>query len=525
MDHGEQEEDEHNFSTSSSHTHRLPTLNGADALLDALQEHRPISTGLTGIDQILSSDSIQLDSQHETGVQRGTVTELYGVPSCGKTAICMQLTAHALTQDSEAVVSWIDTGSPLPWSRLDEMCASAAGCDNTTITTIAEDTDTQSSLLHRLNHGAVATLPQLSALILHPPDSWPPAHTSLLIIDDISNIIMAGLPQSSRTAHTTGTPGSTQKREDILSKHNALRRASIISSLSLGLQRLAATRNIAIVVTSNTTSARAKTSGKAVLRSVFHSQQWNEGITNRIVLYRNRWSVDSMRFDGMTRLEKRKQMHKETFPLRIAEIERLRGQEVSAQGVKFVITSKGLRELEPPGDVAVTVVAEQGRYCQGLLSDNNNDAMQNMGLEDDLLFESEGLEDDLGEQEDMAEAEEALPGSSPPTLSHSEERFPEQNAEVLEEHDEPLRKEIADSKGGEDDLLPALPRQASNMSETSKHAGFLPSSQLLQQKRPPDDDGSHPLPLTRRSKRIAKDMPRVNGMKSKQQEDDMLLGN
>ncbi|KAF5609380.1 DNA repair rhp55 [Fusarium pseudoanthophilum] len=86
-------------------THRLPTVSASQAL-DELDNDASthISTGIEDLDRSLIAN-ITADSQDTTkgGVQRGQVTEIWGPPGAGKTALGLQLTANALC-DGDAVV-------------------------------------------------------------------------------------------------------------------------------------------------------------------------------------------------------------------------------------------------------------------------------------------------------------------------------------------------------------------------------------------------------------------------------------
>lgn len=92
-----------------SSTHRLPTVPASQALEDLKADPAAhISTGLTALDCALLGLEDSQDSQNATvhgGVKRGQVTEIWGPPGCGKTALGIQLAANALS-DGNGVV-WI----------------------------------------------------------------------------------------------------------------------------------------------------------------------------------------------------------------------------------------------------------------------------------------------------------------------------------------------------------------------------------------------------------------------------------
>lgn len=90
----------HGSSLDLSSIHRLPTVSAAQALEDfeGTQNHH-ISTGLPVLDA-------------SNGIQKGSVTEIWGPPGVGKTAFGIQLTANCL-REGGGVVWMAFTGCPL----------------------------------------------------------------------------------------------------------------------------------------------------------------------------------------------------------------------------------------------------------------------------------------------------------------------------------------------------------------------------------------------------------------------------
>lgn len=87
-------------------THRLPTISASQAL-DELRDDTSslIPTGLDDLDQALLG-AVSIDTQgspQHGGVKRGQVTEIWGPPGTGKTALGLQLAANTLC-DGDAVV-------------------------------------------------------------------------------------------------------------------------------------------------------------------------------------------------------------------------------------------------------------------------------------------------------------------------------------------------------------------------------------------------------------------------------------
>ncbi|KAJ7546552.1 hypothetical protein O6H91_08G044400 [Diphasiastrum complanatum] len=61
-----------------------------------------------------------LDSLLQGGLREGTVTELVGASSCGKTQLCMQVSAHVAVRFG-AMVAYIDTSNSFSSERLEQM--------------------------------------------------------------------------------------------------------------------------------------------------------------------------------------------------------------------------------------------------------------------------------------------------------------------------------------------------------------------------------------------------------------------
>ncbi|KAL5316509.1 hypothetical protein ACEPPN_015557 [Leptodophora sp. 'Broadleaf-Isolate-01'] len=95
-----------NFSSPTAH--RMPTVSAAQALQDLkTSPTRCISTGLSLLDFMLQNREPTFSDAKSLygGVSRGKVTEIYGPPSVGKTALGMQLAASALHAGENVV--WV----------------------------------------------------------------------------------------------------------------------------------------------------------------------------------------------------------------------------------------------------------------------------------------------------------------------------------------------------------------------------------------------------------------------------------
>ena len=69
---------------------RLPTVSASQALQNiSSTPRRPISTGLKSLDAFLQGRALEAPGQtlSPSGISRGEVTEIYGPPGVGKTAL------------------------------------------------------------------------------------------------------------------------------------------------------------------------------------------------------------------------------------------------------------------------------------------------------------------------------------------------------------------------------------------------------------------------------------------------------
>lgn len=322
--------DYHNFTQPSLSTHRLPTLNGTTALFDAIERHKPISTSLENLDIVLSTVGTITNSG---GIARGVVTEIYGPPGCGKTHVGLQLAANVLIQEPSAEVIWIDTSSSIPLTRLEHFITPMPA-DVDPPCASEHDVQAIKEKLGRFDYLQISDLTRLLAMLMQPPEQLLSPETRLLIIDNLSNAVMTGLPQNETSIFSTSTTPNHLSREEITSRSVASRRAAMLGAISGGLAQLAASSNVAVVVLNKATSGRRSGDRIAVLRSMLSTPQWNENIATRIVLYRDFWPLDvadSNVMDSSQIQDYRDQ------PLRIAEVERLGGRDIHSRGVKFVI--------------------------------------------------------------------------------------------------------------------------------------------------------------------------------------------
>ena len=207
----------------------------------------------------------------------------------------MQMASNALHEDLSVQVYWVDTGSPIPAARLKQILSFQPSTNSgeppssppegpAAVRTGQDPT----MFLRRFHHIHLFTLPHLLALLLHSVPNFPPPSTSLLVIDNISSLFSTAFP--SYTFNSTHRTVST-----------AARKSAMTSSISSALSKLARLHNIAILVVNQTattakSASNAGRSGRLSLRPSLGGKEWDPGIGNRCLVYRE--FVTQMLFPG-----------------------------------------------------------------------------------------------------------------------------------------------------------------------------------------------------------------------------------
>ncbi|KAL7950232.1 P-loop containing nucleoside triphosphate hydrolase protein [Trichoderma barbatum] len=264
------------FDTSSS-THRLPTVPASQAWEDLKAGPAThISTGLEALDcALLGLDSA--DSQDATlqgGVKRGQITEIWGPPGCGKTALGIQLAANALS-DGNGVV-WVDCFQKLQTQRI----ANVLKCVKES-RRLAGAEDTQDVDPNKLVQYSCMTLPHLLAFISRPTATNIAPNVSLMIISSPSALINSSLP---RSLEGRGKPKQAKGPTP------ASKRLQGLQFIITTLQKLAATKNCAVVLLSQC-ATKMRSEQKPTLIPSINTTVWEQGLSTRLVLFRDwAWS-------------------------------------------------------------------------------------------------------------------------------------------------------------------------------------------------------------------------------------------
>ncbi|GAB7362991.1 hypothetical protein MBLNU230_g3286t1 [Neophaeotheca triangularis] len=255
-------------------SHRLPTVSASAALsqLTAANRASGVPTGLTGLDAFLvgGGNEAPLSSATATavggGFERGKVFEVWGPSGAGKTGIALQTAVLALHRGEHVV--WIDASKPLPGPRLQAALSATPPQDTT---------NTSPYPLNNFHHTTTPTLSHLLALLLYPPDTFPPPHTSLLIIDGLPTLLDLDYPRTFPSSAKTDAQ-----------RWASSRRYAVLGTLSSALAKLAIVHDLAIVVTTGcATRGRGEAGLGSVLVPGLGGKEWEAGVAGRMVVFRD----------------------------------------------------------------------------------------------------------------------------------------------------------------------------------------------------------------------------------------------
>ncbi|KFA75081.1 hypothetical protein S40288_04015 [Stachybotrys chartarum IBT 40288] len=274
----------HGYDVSSfavSETHRLPTVSASQALNDLQSTPaRSISTGLQSLDDALLGQlpSGSPGSSPSGGVKRGQVTEVWGPPGTGRTALGVQLAASAIC-DGGAVV-WVDCFQPFPLGRLNKVIASVRSSRKFDKLDSSQDDHSR-----KLLHHSCLTLPHLMALVTRPTKDSFSADVSLVVISMASALLNSTLPKThDGKTHARGNKGLSMPAK----------RLQVLQFMMNSLQKLAATRNCAVVLLSQCATKMQVEKGAALVPAV-NATVWEQGVSTRLVLHRDWiWQKDAL---------------------------------------------------------------------------------------------------------------------------------------------------------------------------------------------------------------------------------------
>ncbi|KAI1628254.1 P-loop containing nucleoside triphosphate hydrolase protein [Exophiala viscosa] len=446
--------DVHNFSPTQ---HRLPTVSGIEALQNATANARGISSCLPALDAALLPSELSIATP---GLQRGVVTEVYGPPGVGKTTFGLQVAVNALhTPHDQSHVLWVNTGSPLIQARLGQLMKGDELSNNSSKDT--PPTRNINSLLNeKFTYLEAHTLPRLLTVFLHPTRSLPSPKTCLIVVDDLSNLLLGYFSRNARNLK----PAAPVAVKEKLEKRAAGRRFQIIESLGAAMSKMAAIKNIAVLVLTNSTIS-LKHGQKATLKPALSSQAWDTAVHTRIILYRD--FPNDKQASRISRFE--------TNALRYAEVQRLARKEVYAQPVPFVILTGGFRQLTLPGSKddhqdAVETNSEEQRPTTVNLPLLPDELSQPSHVKKRKAVEIADSEEEEDEDEDIKEVPPTEHDAPEFPANHLREQRSPQNEEemILDAHETAMLRasRYASIRGSED----AIPEPSSE-SESEEEIG------------------------------------------------------
>ncbi|KAM7203493.1 P-loop containing nucleoside triphosphate hydrolase protein [Rhypophila sp. PSN 637] len=274
--------DESSFDLPS--THRLPTISAAEALeeLDGSDKLQSIPTRLAALDDVLGAPPAQPGGTVGRGIQKGQVTEIWGPPGVGKTSFGLQLAASCLRDDGGVV--WVDGFHRLPVERLQSTVGPA-----------------QDGLNERFIIYTCPSLAHFIALLCRPTATCIPAGTSLIVVDALSALLNHAFPKSLDTRDDANSKGGKK------GPSKSATRLQVLQYIVGGLQKLAATRKVAIVILTQCATKMQADRGATLIPAI-NASIWEQGISTRLVLFHD-WVEDGenygsrhLRFVGVQKL-------------------------------------------------------------------------------------------------------------------------------------------------------------------------------------------------------------------------------
>ncbi|TGO69901.1 hypothetical protein BELL_0751g00030 [Botrytis elliptica] len=137
------------------------------------------------------------------------------------------------------------------------------------------------TLLSNFNHFTTPTLSHLLALLTHTTQNFPPENTSLIVIDSFSTLIDSAFPRNADSTSTPKKPGVPNPSS---------RKFPLLQYLINALQKLATTRNIAIIILTQCVTKMRPGLGAALIPSI-SATAWEQGLGCRVALFRD-WGWD-----------------------------------------------------------------------------------------------------------------------------------------------------------------------------------------------------------------------------------------
>lgn len=202
-----------------------------------------------------------------------------------KKKICsIQLAANVLHEGKSVV--WVDCFHTVHPDRLTDICTAALAP--------SKDQDhgaASTETLDKLVHFACPSLAHFIALLCRPTQSALPTDTALIVVDSFSALINHAFPRAAPP------PKGGPKPNNNKGPSPASRRIQVLQYIVGALQKLAATRDAAVVVLTQCATRMQAERGGATLVPAVNTNVWDQGIASRVALYRD-WVWDDGRTAG-----------------------------------------------------------------------------------------------------------------------------------------------------------------------------------------------------------------------------------
>ncbi|XP_014559035.1 hypothetical protein COCVIDRAFT_13963 [Bipolaris victoriae FI3] len=335
-------------------SHRLPTVSASRALQDFnARGARTVSTGITQLDKVLS---VPAPPGHDAsgGYTRGKVTEIFGPSGVGKTTFGRRLKASRI----QAAVSALREGQRVIW--VDAACAPLVRHRIDDILVPYPD-----EMRSRFQYTVAPTLAHVVALFVHPPASFPPQNTSLVVIDSLATLVDNAYPRH--------TDDRIAKNRTDQARWAAGRRFAIISELIAAFTRFAALHDLVLLITSQTIT-RIRGASRALLVPAISGIEWESGVSTRLVLFR-----DWVRHGKPTDKSDAERLQRARF----AGLVKADGVALADEGgvgnvVAFTIEKNGLCDISiATNDItAPLLVPEEGRTSKRPFAEIDEDAAE-----------------------------------------------------------------------------------------------------------------------------------------------------
>ncbi|KAJ6258452.1 DNA repair protein rhp55 [Drechslerella dactyloides] len=242
--------------------HRLPTRSAAAALATQLDHDQGgFTTGSEALNKAWG----------DYGLEKGKLLEICGPPGSGKTAIALQLVSDAAAKGEK--VCWIDTLSQCPVQRFERLMAEQSLEDSVSAITRYQ----------------VTSLAHFFALIAHLMDEDDASTAaSLVVVENVSSLFTKEFPPSSSDAASVArnAPTNVVGREQM--EKPADKRGRLIADIANRLQRLSASRMVAVVVLNQLVTKAVIGGGPLELVPSINSANhaWAHAFHHRILLLR-----------------------------------------------------------------------------------------------------------------------------------------------------------------------------------------------------------------------------------------------